>query len=126
MVTLNGIDLGTDLYIENEHSISRVQSVMERTRSGVPLIWEQSIDSPEFDLVGESNRGVLRKGVMDQLKDLANTPNSQYSFVYRGETKTVCFRNWEGEVLSGAPLGPRETMSDDDVYRNIRIKLMEV
>jgi len=126
MSSLNGIDLGSDIYIENEHSISRVQSVMVRAKEGVPLIWEQSMPSPEFDLVGQSNRGVLRKEVMDQLQALANTPNSQYTLVYNGETKTVCFRNWEGEVITGTPIGPREVMSNTDFYTNVRIKLMEV
>lgn len=126
MIVLEGIDLGTDIHIEDEFSISRVQSTMVRSKDGVPLIWEQSVDSPEFDLVGMSNRGVLKRGIIEQIKALADVPNAQYTLSYDGNDKNVRFRNWEGSAIEGNPLGPRESMSDDDLYTDVRIKLMEV
>lgn len=126
MPTLAGIDLGSDIYIEDEHSISRVQSVMERTLDNTVLIWEQEGGSQAFDLVGSSNSGVLTKAKLDQLRDYANTLNATYTLIYNGVSQTVRFRNWEGEVVSGSPLGPREKIKDEDIYTNIRIKLMEV
>lgn len=126
MPILNGIDLGSDIHIENEHSLDRVQSEMVRSRSGAPIRWEQSISAFSFDLVGHSNKGILRKSVLDQLQSMADTPNSEYTLEYDGKVKTVWFRNWEGSVISGTPLGPREKMTDDDIYTDIRIKLMEV
>lgn len=126
MSVLGGIDLGSDIHIEGEHSISRVHSIMERARDNSVLVWEQAAGAQAFDLVGMSNRGVLKKSKMDALYALASVPNASFSLVYEGETKTVRFRHWEGEVVEGEALGPREQMTDDDLYRSIKIKLMEV
>lgn len=126
MSTLAGIDLGSDIHIENEHSIDRVDSVMERARDNTALVWEQSAGVQAFDLVGMSNRGVLTKSKMDQLVNFADVPNATYTLVYNGTSQTVRFRHWEGEVITGSALGPREQMTDSDLYTDIRIKLMEV
>jgi len=126
MPVLNGIDLGSDIHIEDEHAISRIISVMERSRGDAVLIWEDNAGPQPFDLVGESNKGVLTKALMDQLKELASSPNQQFQLEYNGETKTVRFRHWDGEVINGTPLGGREVMTGNDVFTNVRIKLMEV
>lgn len=126
MSTLGGIDLGKDIYIEDEFSISRVDSVMERSRGDNPVIWEQEAGRQPFDLVGSSNRGVLTRAKVKSLHSLASSTFASFSLVYDGSAKTVCFRHWEGDVIEAEPLGPREEMTDDDFYRNVRIKLMEV
>jgi len=126
MPTLNGIDLGKDVYKEKLHSIPRVVSKMVRSRNDSVLVWEDIAGPQGFDLVGTSNRGCFRKSVMDQLKALAELPGQTFSLIYNGVEKTVQFRHWEDGVLYGEPLGGREEMTDDDFYTNIRIKLMEV
>lgn len=126
MSVLGGVDLGSDIHIENEYSISRVDSIMERSRGDIPIIWEQSAGPQPFDLIGLSNRGVLTRAKMEQLLSLASSTNSIFSFTYNGTTKNVCFRHWEGDVIEAEPLGPREEMTDNDFYRSVRIKLMEV
>ena len=126
MPTLSGIDLGKDIYIEGKHSLSRVISIMARSRNDSVLLWEDTAGPQEFDLVGLSNRGCFRKSVMDQVRALTVQPGAEFPLIYNGVVQTVCFRHWEGEVLSGEPLGGREEMTDEDFYTNVRIKLMEV
>lgn len=126
MSVLGGIDLGSDIHIAGEHSIPRVDSIMQRTRDNSVIVWEQSAGAQAFDLVGMSNRGVLTKSKMDALYALASVPNASYTLEYEGETKTVRFRHWEGDVIVGEALGPREQMNNDDFYTGVKIKLMEV
>lgn len=126
MSVLGGVDLGSDIYKEDEHSISRVYSEMVRSRGRVPLIFEQSEGPQPFDLVGFSNRGVLKKSQLDALKALADVVDSEITLVYNGVSQTVRFRHWDTPVLEADPLGGREVMTDNDYYQNVRIKLMEV
>ena len=126
MPTLNGIDLGKDIHTEGEHSLNRVVSKMARSRNDSVLLWEDMAGPQGFNLVGFANRGCFRKSIMDQVRALTVQPGAEFPLIYNGVTQTVCFRHWEGEVLSGDPLGGREIMTDDDFYTNVKIKLMEV
>lgn len=126
MSVLGGVDLGSDIYKEDEHSISRVYSEMVRSRGRVPLIFEQSEGPQPFDLVGSSNRGALKKSKLDALKALADAVDSTIELVYNGVSQTVRFRHWDSPVIEAEPLGGRENMTDNDYYQNVKIKLMEV
>ncbi len=100
---------------------------MNRARDDTPLIWEDSAGPQEFDLVGTSNKGCLRKSVFDQIKALEETVDSSFDLIYNGNTIPVVFRHWEeGPVVYGEPLGKREGLTSEDFMINIRIKLMEV
>lgn len=126
MAMLGGVDLGKDFYIENYYGRSAIDGVMVRARDNTPHIWEQSSGPLPIDLVGEENRAVLRGSQMSALHLMANTVGSTYTLVYNSISRTVQFRTWEQPVIEHAPLVPREIMDDNAVYRNVRIKLMEV
>ena len=125
MPILAGINLGSDIHIENEHSISRVHSIMTRSRGRKPLIWSQSAGPQPFDLVGFSNRGVLKKWQLDAVKTALDN-NESVTLVYNGESQTVQGRHWDSPVIEANPLGGRELITENDYYQNVRIKLMEV
>lgn len=126
MPTLGGVNLGSDIHKEDEYGMSRVHSVMIRSRGRNPNIWEQAEGPQPFDLVGFSNRGVLKKSQLDALKAMADVVDSEISLLYSGSTETVRFRHWDPPVIEASPLGGRENMTDDDYYQDVRIKLMEV
>ena len=126
MSTLGGVDLGSDIYKEDEFGMSRVHSVMERSRDRTLLIWEQEEGPQPFDLVGFSNRGVLKKSQLDALKALADTVDSTITLTYNGTSENVRFRHWDSPVIEASPLGGRETITNNDIYQNVRIKLTEV
>lgn len=120
------IDL-TGLVIDGEFSKSLVDSRLEYSLNGRPIIWEQDIPSGEkLDLIGFDDMGWLSKEIMDALQTLAGVPNAVYHLRYEGSLKTVRFRNEEPPVIYGELLVPRSNTENSDWYKNIRIKLMEI
>lgn len=126
MATLEGIDLGTGLYIEKQAGLPRVQAVMERSRNDDILIWQQAAGPQAFDLVGTANTGAWKKTVLDQVIALSEMQISTFELVYDNRTIEVVFRHWEGDVIEASGLVPRERMTDNDYYNNVRIKLHEI
>lgn len=125
---LGGITLSTDLHWVNQFGHSGVDGRMVRSRDNTPLVWEQSAGPREFDLVGSENTGTLKLSEIQALKALsAVVPGAVYVLIFNGETMNVRFRTWDQPVIEDSdPLGPREAMTGTDVYKNVRIKLMEV
>lgn len=119
------IDL-TGLVIENEFSKQLIDSDVEYSLDGRPIIWEQEIPSGKaFDLIGTDDSGWLQRSVLNSLQTLAAVPNSSYTLRYEGELKTVRFRNEDQPVISADLIIDRSNPDDTDWYNNVRIKLME-
>jgi len=124
---LGGIILSRDLYRVNQFGHSGVDGRMVRSLDDTPLVFEQPAGPQEFDLVGTENTGTLKLSEIQAIRTLAAVPGSRYPLTYNGETITVCFRSWDQPVIEDSdPLGPREEMTAGDIYKNVRIKLMEV
>ena len=123
---LGGINLGTDLYREAILGYSRIDSKMVLSRTNTPLIWEQEAGPQAFDLVGGENSGTLTGTQINAILNLASIIGATYDFDYNSTIITVRFRTWDQPVIEYSPLGPREAMGATDIYRNIKIKLMEV
>lgn len=122
---LGGIDLGEDIYREGRFGHSRVDGRMVRTRNNTPLIFEQDAGPLAFDLVGGENIGTLTGSIVIALLALAGAIGGVYDLTYDGIVIPVRFRTWEQPVVDSDPLGDREKITDSDIFRNIRIKLME-
>ena len=123
---LGGITLSSDLHWVNQFGHSGVDGRMVRSRNNTPLVWEQPAGPRAFDLVGSENTGTLKLSEIQALQVLAAVPGATYSLIFNGVTSTVRFRNWDQPVIEDSdPLGPREAMTGTDIYKNVRIKLME-
>lgn len=124
---LGGITLSTDLHWVNAFGVSGVDGRMVRARDNTALVFEQSAGPMEFDLVGTENTGTLKLSEIQALKALAAVPGAVYVLIFNGVARNVRFRNWDQPVIEDSdPLGPREAMTGTDIYKNVRIKLMEV
>ncbi|MEA3272484.1 MAG: hypothetical protein U9P90_02345 [Patescibacteria group bacterium] len=124
-VTLGGISL-PELAIENEFGRTAVDSSVEFALDTTPHVWEQSKLWKPLDLVGTSSTCMMYRSELVELKALADVVDATYTLVHNSITRTVRFRNEEPDVIEAIPLGPREGMTDTDIYTSIRIKLMEI
>jgi hypothetical protein len=127
-VSIGGITLPDDLIWENEHSFTGVDSRVEKSTGGAPIIWEGEIGGRPADLVGGDNWGWITLSQRKDMKALASVPRSTYELIHGTESYTVRFRNEEGEPIEAEPVKPMPgyEMEDDDMYCNVRIKLMIV
>ncbi len=103
---------------------SGVQSVLNVSRGGVPLIFEQTSGYKEADLVGTSDAGWAAYSTLLAVSDLAAVPDATYTLSYEGTDYTAIFRNWEQPVIEADPLVPRPNPENSDLYNNVRIKLL--
>lgn len=124
-MNLGGIDLGSGLYREDRLGDSLIDGRMVLSRAKTPLVWEQAGGPRSFDLVSKEGVGTLIHLKIAGLQALSSVPGGTYPLIDNGETYQVRFRTWEKQIIEADPLGPREAMTDNDVYKNIRIKLME-
>jgi hypothetical protein len=125
MPVLGGIVLSNDISREDLLNHSRVDARMVRSRAYTPLIWGQSFDLLEFNLIGKSDAGIITHAVFKDLYALAAVPMATYDLSYNGDVYSVCFRTWEQPVVEAVAIGPREQITDDDLYHSVVIKLME-
>ena len=124
MITIQGIEL-KDLIIEAPFVFTGVESEVERSLSGNPVIFERSVSGKAFDLVGTENHGILTRSVLDQLMDLASQPRATFTFDDgTGSLSTVRIRNEEPPVISAEPVMRNQTPAPTDPFKNIRVKLM--
>lgn len=125
MTILGGINLGDGLYWENQIGHSTIDGQMVRSRSGMPIVWEQEVGHKDFNLVGGTNTGTLTGLVLRQVVGLASVAGGLYLLEHNGESRMVRFRTWDQPVIEADPIAPRENMNDVDVYNNIVIKFQE-
>ena len=126
MITLGGIALSNDMYLESAHGWTGVAASVERSLGGNLIIWENEIEGGEsFDLVCKENMGWIPYSTLVQVKALASVAGATYTLIYRTETFTVRFRNDDVPVLDMAPIIPRKELTDDPYsYFFGRIKLL--
>ncbi|GAF67703.1 unnamed protein product, partial [marine sediment metagenome] len=83
-ITLNGIKL-SNLIIENPISWTGVESEVNLSLGGIPIIWEQQYSGKPFDLIdSEPDSEWMTREILDQLLVLAAVPNTTYILVYEG------------------------------------------
>lgn len=124
-IDLGGIAL-PDLVLSGDFRFghSGVQSDLNVSRDGTPIIFEQAAGYKTADLLGASDAGWITHGVLLSLSDLAAVPNTTYTLVYEGFTYSVRFRNWDQPVIEANPLVPRPNPDNGDWYNNVQIKLL--
>ena len=122
---LGGVTLSPDLYWEKKIGNSGIDCQMVRARDNTPIVFEQSGGPQGFDLVGTENTGTMTGATIKAIQALAEAQRTTYTLIYNSVSTTVRFRNEDQPVIEHAPIGPREVMTDTDVYNGIRIKLME-
>lgn len=125
MTILGGINLGDGLYWENQIGHTSVDGQMVRSRSGMPIVWEQEVGHRDFNLVGGTTTGVLSSDILLQIAGLASAPGGVYFMEHNGLGCMVRFRTWEQPVIEAAPIAPRENMLVTDLFNSIVIKLQE-
>jgi hypothetical protein len=123
-IELAGVTL-PDLIIEDEFSWSGVESRVEFSLSGRPVVAEQEIFGKPIDLVGTDKSGWIDRATLIALQNLAKVPMAEYELTYGTESKTVRFRNEEPPVIFASPIAPSPDQENEDRYNNLRIKLME-
>ena len=124
-MNLGGVDIGTDFYQSARYGYSRVDSRMVLSRADTPMIWGQEAGPQTFDLVGGENYATLTGAQLEALYSLAKVVGAKYDLINNSTTILVVFRNWDQPVIEYEALGPREVMAGTDIYRNVKIKLME-
>ncbi len=124
-ITLDTIALD-DLLFLNEFEFSGVDSRVEQSLGGTPIIWEQEKTGKPIDLVGDDQSGWLTRQDVTDLMALAMVPNGQYPLNYEGRIFNVRFRNEDPPVISVSPVKPMPNSDPLDYYNNVQIKLMEV
>jgi len=126
IVYLDSVNL-PDVVINDEFGDKVIDSYVERTLDGTPIIWEQALTSGQFlNLTGGSDFAWISRGDLITLKELASVPYATYTLTYGGIDRTVRFRNEEFPVISATPLVPRINHENSDWYNNLVIKLMVV
>ena len=126
MITLGGISLSNDMYLEPAHGWTGVAASVERSLGGNLIVWESEIEGGEsFDLICLEHMGWIPYSVLLQIKALASVVGASYTLVYQTETFTVRFRNEDSPVLEMAPIIPRKELTDDSYsYFYGKIKLL--
>ena len=123
-VTLGGISL-PDFVIDQEFAWTGVESAVDRTVGGAPIVWEREISGEALDLVGTVDMAWATRATIQAVRNLAAVPRATYTLDYEGTEYTVRFRNEDG-AIEAEPLVPRPNHEDTDYYRNVRIRLMIV
>ena len=126
MITLGGIALSNDMYLEPSHGWTGVAASIQRSLGGNLIVWESELEGGEsFDLVCLENMGWVPYSTLIQIKTLASVVGASYTLIYRAETFTVRFRNEDTPVLEMIPIVPRKELTDDPYsYFYGRIKLL--
>ena len=123
-ITLGGVSL-PDLTIEQEFGWTGVESAVDMSVGGAPIVWEREISGQPLDLVGGEDTAWITRAILEDLLALAAVPRATYTLDYEGTEYTVRFRNEDG-AISAEPLVPRPNHEDTDYYKNVRIRLMIV
>lgn len=103
---------------------SGVRSAFNEARDGTPLIFEQSAQYKNADLIGEATAGWITYETLLSLQSIASTSNASYTLSYEGTEYTAYFRNWEQPVIEADPLVPRPNPENGDFFNNVIIKLI--
>ena len=123
-ITLDGINL-PDLVKEAEFDWTGIESVVEKSLSGDPIVWERTVAGKPIDLVGGPDNAWLNRATLISLRDRAGVAGAIYVLNYEGEITNVRFRNEDAPAIEATPVKPSPETESDDNYNNVRIKLME-
>jgi hypothetical protein len=123
-ITLGGISL-PDFVIDQEFAWTGIESAVDRTVGGAPIVWEREISGEALDLVGTADMAWATRATIQAVRNLAAVARATYTLDYEGTEYTVRFRNEDG-AIEAEPLVPRPNHEDTDYYRNVRIRLMIV
>jgi len=116
-----------DLVFESPFAAPPVAAVVEQSIARTPIVFESEAPAGRhINLVGGFDWAWIEKSVLDDLYALASVAGATYVLNFEGETFTVRFRHEDPPVISADPIVPRPNAADDDEYRNVLIKLMEV
>jgi hypothetical protein len=125
-ITLEGISL-SNLIIEGEFNFTGVQSEVETSLGGTPIIWEQEYSGKPIDLVGgEKDDTWLSKKILLELQAFASVVETTYTLIYEGTSMTVRFRNEDYPAIKATSVVARSKKVMGEYYENVRIKLMVV
>lgn len=125
MIQLDSLIL-PDLVWTDRYSHSGVESQVEKTLSGRPIIWEQSTQGQPITLEGGSDTAWILKSDLDILYAMTKIPNAYYELSFEGVLYTVRFRNEEPPCIEASPLVGRPNQAAGDYFNNLGIKLMIV
>lgn len=121
------ITIDDDLEWVDEFSFIPVTQDVQRTIGGNQVIQEAAlVKGRPITLSGGESVWMPKK----VLKDL-QTMMSQVGVVMtltmpNSDTYKVIFRHGEGDVISGKPVHRQTVTSDDTMYHNVTLKLMEI
>ena len=124
-ITLGGITL-PDVIIDNEFGDSLVDSIVEPTLGGTLLVWEQTREYRNIDLVGRNDSAWISRLDLQSLYTISKVLNASYTLTYEGTNYNVRFRHKSQPVLTATPIIERPNATNTDWYNNLVIKLMEV
>lgn len=125
---VTNIELNDDLRWIDEFGFSPVTQNIDRTISGAQVIQEGVlIKGRPITLSG--GVGVwMPKSVMNQLYDMAMQPNVTATLTMADARvfKVTFSRNGTESPINGEPVHRQTIESDDTMYENITLKLMEI
>jgi len=125
MIQLDSVIL-PDVLWPDRYQFTGVDSRMEKTLTGRPIVWEQSTQGRPITLAGGADFAWIEKSDLVDLLALAFVPNATYELSYEGELHTVRFRHEDSPCIEATPVLGRPNEASTDYYCNLTIKLMEV
>lgn len=121
-IALGGVSL-PDLVMDQEYAWTGVESAVDLTIGGAPIVWEREISGQPLDLVGGDDTGWITRTTLESLKSIASVPRATYTLSYEGTDYTIRFRHEDG-AIEATPVISRPNQASADYYRNVRIRLM--
>ena len=125
-ITLDTITLPKDLVINNEFSDTNISADIIYSLGGKPMIFERELGGKIITLVGTRQTGWIDRSTLKQLQQLSNAIRTTYTLIFESDIYNVRFRHEARPVIQSSPIIPRPNHSDNDLYSNLVIKLMEV
>ena len=118
-ITLNDIVLPDGLLIDNALSWSGIDSVVEKSAGGRPLIWEQVTYGRPITLKGPREVIYLQYSTILELQAIASEPGMIYVLDYNGTSYNVRFAHENSPALFATALVPRDNHQPADWFHRI-------
>lgn len=124
-ISLDGLSL-PDLIWEDEFEWDPIETSMELTLGGRPVVWEDDILAGRpITLSAHPDQGWLTRSQVLSLKEKAEVKGATYILDYEGQLFTVRFRRELGTAVEVEPVVPRPNHQNGDYYTG-RVRLITV
>jgi len=120
------IDLPKDTRLEIEFEFDAgIEAIQEKSADGGLMEWKRRRQYRRNALIGGPNTAFIDRSTLAELVALAASVPGILLLSYIGDTIAFEFDYADGSPVSASPLVPRPNAADTDLYRNLKIKIIE-